>query len=61
MHVNVMTKYSIGERVHVLFRGKLVSTVITNVLVNVSHDETGIGYMVDDEELDVVAEADLMN
>lgn len=61
MHIDIMTKYSIGERVHVLFKGKLVSAVITNVLVNVSVDETGIGYMVDDEEIGVVPEADLLN
>ena len=61
MHVNVKTKYSIGERVYVLFRGVIVSTIITNVLVDVSIDETGIGYLVDEEEIGVVSEADLMN
>lgn len=61
MHVNVKTKYSIGEKVYLLLRGTIVSTVITNVLVDVSIDETGIGYLVDHEGIGVVAEADLMN
>lgn len=61
MHVNLNTKFSIGERVYFLLEGVFVSTIITNVLVDVSIDETAVAYRVDHDEVDVVSERDLIN
>lgn len=61
MQVDVQTKFSIGDRAHVIHNGTVVQVYVTNVIVDVSKEDTVISYKVDDSEIQVVREHQLFN
>lgn len=61
MHVDVETKFKIGDKVNMFCRGTIIQVHVTNVIVNVGKESTEISYLVDDFEVQSVKEADLFN
>ena len=61
MHVDVETKFKIGDKVNMFCRKTIIQVHVTNVIVNVGKESTDISYLVDDFEVKSVKEADLFN
>lgn len=61
MHVDVQTKFKIGDRANLFCRGTIIEVNVTNVIVNVGKESTEISYLIDDDEVKSATEAELFN